>query len=292
MSTTSPEAKRPTHGRHGQARLTPFCRYLLAGNCTKGRKCRYRHHSPERPIATAFAWKDSFTQQHDAGGNLISKNAPPDSYTYILPVGTKATFGSGMVPSDITFLDTLRSKLKVELVTTALEVTWYRPARNIWMECETQDHATQILSALDGELLHWVTLRCTSNPFSHVSGVDAIKAKIASLTVRQLTGTEMLESKDRLKYKTRLEFDGAPNLETLARNLNGQPIPELGNSPVSVCERLHVALTFDRRCFEKNAGPLKQLASRCWSLYKVQVHLDDGPQTIPVNVNMQATSRQ
>ena len=179
--------------------------------------------------------------------NAMQKDAPLGSYTCLLDDSIKATFTSGAEPTDIHLLAELRPKSRIELVTSALGVTWYQPTRNIWIECKTQGHALQVFDALDGKSTRGVTLHCTSRPFMHgkrwtvqvlnatesitndhlltllpphvqepgrilssapqydplVFGIEKIMQEIANVTNRTVTGTEMLDTKNKMKYRAR-----------------------------------------------------------------------------------------
>lgn len=127
------------------------------------------------------------------------------------------------------------------------------------------------------------------------SDIKVIKSRIAVLTSRAVTGTQMLISTDKVRYRVLVEFEGAPNLEMLAASLNDRRLPELGKSPIYACERLQVALSVDRRCYEMNTHRLKQLAVRLLAEEKVAAAYDTEyflghPRR--VSIDLGATSRQ
>lgn len=127
------------------------------------------------------------------------------------------------------------------------------------------------------------------------SGIEVIKNRIGEMTNRAVTRTNMLESIDMVKHKAVVWFKGGPNLEMLARSLNGQRFVEFGNSPVYVCERLDVGLWIDRGCYSPKLmmRRLDELAKHFWHADEsVRIRYGECPGPHRIYIGMQATSRQ
>lgn len=228
---------------------------------------------------------------------------PPGSYTSIVPTGIKATFTAGMKPTRIKALAQLRPRINVELVTSALHITWYRPTRNIWIECKSFDQAAQVLEVLHNTIVRDITLRCcicssgrlsvqitnaiesidgpsllaklpkairavrkiTFGTLSYgpdVSAIDVMTKKISNAPNLKVTASALLATENQLKRRALLEFGGSPNLDMLAKSLNGQRHAELGNTRVFVEETLQVVITADRYEFLRHKKTVESIIRR------------------------------
>ncbi|KAI7521913.1 hypothetical protein KC331_g19524, partial [Hortaea werneckii] len=199
----------------------------------------------------------------------------------------KATFTAGMEPTRVKTLAQLRPRISVELVTSTLQITWYRPTRNIWIECKSFDQAAQVLNVLHNAIVQDITLRCcicssgrqsveitnaiesidgpsllaklpkairavrkiTFGTLSYgpdVSAIDVMTKKISNALNLKVAASALLAAKNQLKRRALLYFGGSPNLDMLAKSLDGQRHAELGNTRVFVEENLQVVIAADR----------------------------------------------
>ncbi|KAI6807831.1 hypothetical protein KC332_g10405 [Hortaea werneckii] len=211
-----------------------------------------------------------------------------------------------MEPSRVQTLAQLRPRINVELVKSALHITWYRPTRNIWIECKTEGQAAQVLDALHTTNVQDISLRCslfsahpsgrrsvqitnaiesidgpsllaklpeavrgvrkiTFGPPSYgpdVSAIDVMTKKISNAPNLQVTASVSLDAKNQLKRRALLEFDGSPNLDMLAKSLNGQRHAELGDTRVFVAENVLVVITVDHCEFLRHKKTIECIIRR------------------------------
>ncbi|KAI6802123.1 hypothetical protein KC327_g15786 [Hortaea werneckii] len=211
-----------------------------------------------------------------------------------------------MQPTQVKTLAQLRSRINVELVTSALQITWYRPTRNIWIECKSLGQATQVLDVLHNIVVRDITLRCclcstetsgrlsvqitnaiesidgpsllamlpeairavrkiTFGPLSYgpdISAIDVMTKKISNAPNLKVAASALLITKNQLKRRALLMFGGSPNLDMLAKNLNGQRHAELGNTRVFVAETLQVVVTTDHYEFLRHKKTVECIIRR------------------------------
>ncbi|KAI7284468.1 hypothetical protein KC345_g2257 [Hortaea werneckii] len=211
-----------------------------------------------------------------------------------------------MEPIRVQTLAQLRPRINVELVRSALHITWYRPTRNIWIECKTEGQAAQVLDALHTTSVQDISLRCslfsaypsgrrsvqitnaiesidgpsllaklpeavrgvrkiTFGPPSYgpdVSAIDVMTKKISNAPNLQVKASASLDAKNRLKRRALLELGGSPNLDMLAKSLNGQRHAGLGNTRVFVAEHLQVVITADRYEFLRHKKTIECILRR------------------------------
>lgn len=211
-----------------------------------------------------------------------------------------------MEPSRVQTLAQLRPRIDVELVKSVLHITWYRPTRNIWIECKTEGQAAQVFDALHTTNVQDISLRCslfsadpsgrrcvqitnaiesidgpsllarlpkavrgvrkiTFGPPSYgpdVSAIDVMTKKISNAPNLKVTASAWLNAKNQLKRRALLEFGGSPNLDMLAKSLNGQRHAELGNTRVFVAENLQVVITADHYEFLRHKKTIECIIRR------------------------------
>jgi hypothetical protein len=79
----------------------------------------------------------------------------------------KATFSNGMQPNAIEFLDTLRSRIKIGVVTTVLEVLWYQPCHVMRLLRADLANAVEIKSAPAGKEVRGLRMHHKLSPSTH-----------------------------------------------------------------------------------------------------------------------------
>ncbi|KAI7163454.1 hypothetical protein KC349_g1391 [Hortaea werneckii] len=215
----------------------------------------------------------------------------------------KATFTAGMEPTRVKTLAQLRPRTSVELVTSTLQITWYRPTRNIWIECKSFDQAAQVLNVLHNAIVQDITLRCcicssgrqsveitnaiesidgpsllaklpkviravrkiTFGTLSYgpgVSAIDVMTKKRSNAPNLKVAASALLAAKNQLKRRALLYFGGSPNLDMLAKSLDGQRHAELGNTRVFVEENLQVVIAADRYEFLRHKKTVECIIRR------------------------------
>ncbi|KAK3679151.1 E3 ubiquitin-protein ligase rnf14 [Recurvomyces mirabilis] len=299
-----------------QARV-PFCKFLLEGKCKRGKDCKYRHHGPERPTATAYGcelWGPA-----EAAWPSINPHGPPGTFTTMIDDSFQATFSAGLLTTNVQPLSALKPKLRVDLVTSMLEVTFFMPSRNIWTHYGKKEDAEVVAKTLDKTVLRGLTFACSvkestkgrlwtvqmtnmtddfdeafirgllphtvSNPKAVVFGpltygalvspFNVLEKKIGEFTMRHILGNDIKASKSRLRSVITLEFEGFPNLASLAASLNGQNVSGLGDCKIWASERLRVVLSIDRESYFYRSKQLKRVSTNVWRDLKVSVHIDD-----------------
>ena len=249
--------------------MPPVCSFFLEGQCNRGANCHYRHSGqgtlpkdacttlPSLPIltaigiplATAFASLSIAAPEYASGG-----------VTARLEGGLKVKFNAGALPVKVDF----QQPVTVDFVETALEITWYKPTRNVWLQYKSEDDARQAKNILDGSIVKQQPLKATIVPSrsgelwsiqisSITSAIDnddlvailppelhpkairsgnpiydlntdqfeVLKKTIAGFIKCETHPQEPIEHKNALKRKFKFTFSGAPDLSTVARQVDG-----------------------------------------------------------------------
>lgn len=275
----------------------------------------------ERPPGTAYSC-ELLQQLDIAGHEeYLVRNAPADSYTQILDNGIIVTFTADLEPTNIEFLPKIEVKqvtaaLEVTLYRPSrncwLECSSQSHAQQVFraldgvrisgitLRCTSRPcaedkwtvqvtNATEsvnderLLALLPPHVIKPENVRSGTLQYdTSVDDIKVLKEKIATVTARPVTGTEILEIRNKLRRTMLFTFEGAPNLTMLARSLDGQRLLEFGNTAIFVAERLQVTLSVDRKCFEKHSGQLKGIASQLRRSSQAHIHYENSADRVTV----------
>ena len=94
------------------------------------------------------------------------------------------------------------------------------------------------------------------------------------LTGRYCTIIKQVWYKDD-ERQTSFKFRGSPRLDSVARMLDGQHVPELGRSKIHAVERVRVHLCLKKDIYSPRRGILKSCAHGIWSQGKVKIRIDE-----------------
>ena len=267
---------------------------------------------------------------------------PPGTITTLLPSGLKASFTTDIRPAQVELLSESSTTFSVALLTTALEVTWQSPTRDIGLEYYARLEAQEACQALkDRELCGMKLTPVLKSNFEgdfrwsvklphaidsidekairdllpahgfldpdHVSksklayspttdGLSLIKAKIAALTSKRIVTERLLPQPTPLKYKAEIEFEGIPNLDSLAKELSCTQVEPIGS--VTAVERVLVMLTLDRRTYNARSRQLRGAAAQAWRKFRIQIYIEDAipdkscaHSSKPVEITIKGTDR-
>ncbi|KAK5107853.1 hypothetical protein LTR62_000613 [Meristemomyces frigidus] len=101
-------------------------------------------------VSIAIEVQNDLQLQH----TLASKLEGPHAYTTMIDSTLQATIKDGLLATNIGFLGTLKPRLQIELITSASEVTYFVPTRNIWLQYQSIEDAKQVAEKLNNTVSH------------------------------------------------------------------------------------------------------------------------------------------
>jgi 2-oxoglutarate dehydrogenase complex dehydrogenase (E1) component-like enzyme len=110
-----------------------------------------------------------------------------------------------------------------------------------------------------------------------INALQHICDKIFARTNESIKYGRIVAMKNGAKQKAEITLAAeAANLEAHANALNGVKIPQLGNTKISVVERLRMHVAVESALYKRRSKTLQGIADRAWDSHRVEVKIFDG----------------